>query len=102
MEHECTTLRVTVTVSTADRWRHRPLYVELVHRAHRAGLVGATVFRGLPVESAAHRVFRALAVPMLVVLVDQEDRIFEFLDTANDLLVDRMVIVDRVTAVRHT
>lgn len=30
-------LRLTVLVGESDSWHHRPLYTEIVHRAHRAG-----------------------------------------------------------------
>jgi uncharacterized protein len=30
-------LQVTVFVDTDDTWQHRPLYTEIVHRAHAAG-----------------------------------------------------------------
>ena len=41
-----TALRLTVLVGESDRWHRRPLYTEIVHRAHQAGLAGATVLRG--------------------------------------------------------
>lgn len=39
-------LRLTVLVGDTDTWHHRPLSAEIVHRAHAAGLAGASVFRG--------------------------------------------------------
>ena len=42
-----TALRLTVLVGENDTWHHRPLYSEIVHRAHAAGLAGASVFRGI-------------------------------------------------------
>ncbi|BAC69031.1 hypothetical protein AQJ43_09940 [Streptomyces avermitilis] len=40
-------LRVTVLIGESDTWHHKPLYTEIVHRAHAAGLAGASVFRGI-------------------------------------------------------
>jgi PII-like signaling protein len=39
-------LRLTIMVGESDQWHHRPLFTEIVHRAHAAGLAGATVLRG--------------------------------------------------------
>jgi uncharacterized protein len=33
--------RLTVFIGESDTWHHRPLYVEIVHRAHAPGLAGA-------------------------------------------------------------
>ena len=37
--------RVTIFIGESDRFRHRPLYAEIVHRAHKRGMAGASVFR---------------------------------------------------------
>lgn len=34
-------LRVTIFIGENDVWHHKPLYTEIVHRAHAAGLVEA-------------------------------------------------------------
>ncbi len=40
-------LRLTILIGEDDVWHHKPLYHEIVHRAHAAGLAGATVLRGI-------------------------------------------------------
>jgi len=39
--------RLTILIKESDQWHHRPLYTEIVHRAHESGLAGASVFRGI-------------------------------------------------------
>jgi PII-like signaling protein len=39
--------RLTIFVGESDHHGHTPLAVEIVQRAHRAGLAGATVLRGV-------------------------------------------------------
>ena len=47
--------RMTVYISQTDQFRHRPLYTEIVHRAHAAGLAGACVIRGCEGFGASSR-----------------------------------------------
>lgn len=42
-----TALQLTIFIEECDTWHHRPLFAEIVHRAHEAGLAGATAFRGV-------------------------------------------------------
>jgi len=43
-----------IIIGESDRYHHRPLYAEIVHRAHQAGLAGASVFRGWRVSALRH------------------------------------------------
>src|SRR6185312_14074999 len=76
--------RLTVYVGESDRHHHKPLYVEIVHRAHAAGLAGATVLRGIEGFGASRHVHttRILSLtedlPVVVVLVDEAERIERF------------------------
>lgn len=40
-------LRLSIFVGEGDIWHHKSLYAEIVHRAHKAGLAGATVIKGI-------------------------------------------------------
>ncbi|MET8217700.1 DUF190 domain-containing protein [Streptomyces hirsutus] len=99
-------LRLTVFVEECDTWHHRPLYTEIVHRAHEAGLVGASVFRGVEGFGASTviHVSRLLSVkqdlPLAIVIVDEEERIRRFLPTVKELVTEGLVIVEEVEVVR--
>lgn len=85
-------LRVTVYVGEGDTVHHRPLYSEIVRRAHRAGLAGASVFRGIEGFGASSRVHTARLLslsedlPVTVVMVDAPARVQAFLPELAELL----------------
>ncbi|MGI5467462.1 DUF190 domain-containing protein [Streptomyces sp. CA-132043] len=93
-------LRLTVFVGENHTWHHRPLYSEVVHRAHRAGLAGASVFRGIEGFGASSVIHtsRLLSLsedlPVAVVIIDAEDRIRAFLEELAELVTEGLVVVD--------
>ncbi|MGX1267829.1 PII-like signaling protein [Streptomyces phaeoluteigriseus] len=78
-------LRLTVFVGENDTWHRKPLYTEIVHRAHAAGLAGASVFRGIEGFGASSLIHTARLLslsedlPVAVVIVDTEERVRAFL-----------------------
>ncbi len=100
-------LRLTVHVGESDTWHGRPLYTEIVHRAHAAGLAGATVVRGIEGYGKSSHIHttRLLSLsgdlPVMVILVDSADRIREFLPSLDELVTEGLVTLDDVTVVRQ-
>ncbi|MET9350371.1 DUF190 domain-containing protein [Streptomyces termitum] len=100
-------LRLTVVVGENDTWHHRPLYTEVVHRAHAAGLAGASVFRGVEGFGAASLIHttRILSLsedlPVAVLIVDEEERIRAFLPELDTLVPDGLVVLDACEVVRR-
>ncbi|MFF8289641.1 DUF190 domain-containing protein [Streptomyces sp. NPDC016309] len=100
-------LRMTVLVGENDVWRHRPVYSEIVHRAHDAGLAGASVFRGVEGfgRSSLIHTARLLSLgedlPVAVVVVDTEERVRAFLPRLDGLIGDGLVVLDPCEVVRY-
>lgn len=100
-------LRLTIFVGEFDKWHHKPLYTEIVHRAHAAGLAGATVLRGLEGYGASNHIHtsRILSLsqdlPMVIVVVDEEDKVRAFLPQLDELIAEGLVIIDPVEVIRY-
>ena len=100
-------LRLTVLVRANDRWHHRPLYTEIVHRAHLAGLAGASVFHGIEGfgRSGTIHTSRILDLsddlPCSVVVVDSEERVRAFLPELDGLVTGGLVLLDPVEVVTN-
>jgi PII-like signaling protein len=99
--------RLTIFIGESDRWHRKPLYSEVVHRAHAAGMAGATVLRGVEGFGASHHIHtsRILALsedlPVAIVIVDTAERVEQFVPELHDLVSEGMVIIDDVTVVRY-
>jgi PII-like signaling protein len=101
-------LRLTVFVGEHDTWHHRPLYSEIVHRAHTAGLAGASVFRGIEGFGASSLIHTARLLslsedlPVAIVIVDTEERVRAFLPQLDELVTEGLVTLDDCEVIRYT
>jgi PII-like signaling protein len=100
-------LRLTILVRANDRWHHRPLYTEIVHRAHREGLAGASVFHGIEGFGRSKTIHTSRILdlsddlPCSIVIVDAERRIRAFLPQLDELVNDGLVLLEPVEVVRY-
>ncbi|KOV97710.1 hypothetical protein ADK65_24750 [Streptomyces sp. NRRL B-1140] len=100
-------LRLTVFIGESDTWHHKPLYSEIVHRAHAAGLAGASVFRGIEGFGASSLIHtsRLLSLsedlPVAVVIVDTEPRVRAFLPHLDDIVTEGLVTLDDCEVIRY-
>src|SRR3954452_18924716 len=100
-----TAQRLTVFVGQGDTWNGRPLYAEIVHRALRAGLAGASVLEGIQGFGSSRRIRsrRLLSVssgvPLVIVIIDRAEKIRDFLPVLGELLGGGLAVLDPVEVV---
>jgi uncharacterized protein len=83
--------QLTVFIRETDQYHHRPLYAEIVRRARRAGLARASAFQGLlgfsaPDYPRERRWSIVRDTPVLVMIVDTEDRLRAFLPILDEVM----------------
>jgi uncharacterized protein len=100
-------MRLTIFVGESDQWHHHPTYTEIVHRAHAAGLAGASVMRGIEGYGASSHIHttRILSLsadlPVAIVIVDSAERIEAFLPELDELIQEGLVILDPVNVIKY-
>ena len=100
-----------IHVGEADRVRRQPLYEALVAEARAAGLAGATVVRGIESFGASSVVHRSRLVelsedlPVVVEIVDGEEKVRTFLERIDPLLEEAgcgvLMTMETVEVVRY-
>jgi PII-like signaling protein len=94
-----------VFVGESDRWHGKPLYEAIVQEARRQGLAGATVFRGFEGYGAHSRIHTSRILrlsedlPILVEIVDAEDKIQAFLPVLDGMVQEGLVTVEKATVI---
>jgi PII-like signaling protein len=107
MKLDGSAVKLTIVVGEDDRWHHKPLYSEIVHRAHAAGLAGASVFRGVEGYGASSRIHtsRLLSLsadlPVMVVVVDVRQRVDAFLPQLDELVTEGLILIEDVHVIRY-
>jgi uncharacterized protein len=107
MKIEGTGKLLRIFVGESDRWGHQPLYTAVVEAARAAGLGGATVFKGIE-GYGGHSVVHAARVfdlssdlPILIEIVDTEDRIRAFLPRIDEMVKEGMVTLETVEIIAY-
>jgi uncharacterized protein len=100
-------LRIFIGESDKEPGRDRPLYEAIVRKAREAHLAGATVLRG-PMGFGRHsRVHTAKLLelstdlPVVIEIVDAEDKVEAFLPTVDELVTEGLVTLEAVRIVRY-
>jgi uncharacterized protein len=96
-----------IFIGESDKHHGRSLYEVIVETARRRGLAGATVLRGTLGFGANSRIHTAKILrlsedlPMVVEIVDQPDRIAEFLPELDKLIGEGLVTLEKVRVITY-
>jgi PII-like signaling protein len=107
MKSEGTAKLVRIFLGESDRWRGQPLYVAIVEEMRRAGLAGATVFKGIlgfgghSVVHAARIVDLSSDLPVLIELVESEEKVEAFLPTLDRMVTEGLVTLENVHIIAY-
>lgn len=96
-----------------DKYHHQPLYEAIVLKAREFGLAGATVIRGVQGFGADSRVLHTAKVlrlsedlPIVVEIVDTEEKIREFLPGVDSLFEQvgcgSLVTIEKAEIIKYT
>lgn len=102
---ESTLLRIYLGES--DRHDHKPLYEILVMKARELHLAGATVLRGPLGYGASSRLHTAkilrlsMDLPVVLEIVDSEEKIQAFLPVLDQLLTGGLVTLEKVRVIHY-
>lgn len=100
-------LLVRIYIGENDQHDGRPLYRAVVERMRELGLAGATVLRGIEGFGAHARLHttRLLRLsedlPILIELVDTEDRIRAALPVLDEMVGDGLITLERVEVIAY-
>lgn len=81
-----------IFIGELDKVDGKPLYEALVYAEKGSGIAGATVTRGILSYGASSRIHSAklldlsFDLPIVVEIVDSEEKIGQFIETANEMI----------------
>jgi hypothetical protein len=102
-----------IFIGEIDKYDGKPLYEGIVLKAREMGLAGATVLRGVEGYGAASRVIHTAKLlqlsedlPIVVEIVDTEEKIKNFLRLVDEMLeragCGGMVTVEKAEIIKYT
>ncbi len=96
-----------IFIGESDRWEHQPLYEAIVLKARECHLAGATVLRGPMGFGQASRLHTAkilrlsLDLPMVIEIVDAEEKINAFLPLLQPMMGGGLVTLEKVKVILY-
>ncbi len=105
LPEKCTLARIYL--GERDRYDHRPLYEAIVLKAREMKMAGATVLRGaMGFGHSSHlhtaKILRlSIDLPIVVEIVDSEERMSEFLPLLREMIGDGLVTLESIRVMHY-
>jgi PII-like signaling protein len=99
MESEA--IKVSVYINEADKWKHRPLHLEVLKMLHGQGIAGGTVLRAIAGFTAYGRVETTSIVdaggklPLVIEFVDNQENVERVIPLLKEMVGQRLIIRQR-------
>src|SRR5437667_4058409 len=96
-----------IFIGESDRYQYRPLYEAIVLKARELQLAGATVLRGpMGFGKSSHlhtaKILRlSMDLPMLIEIVDAEEKIQGFLPVLDEMMKGGLVTLEKVRVIHY-
>ncbi|MGH9760920.1 MAG: DUF190 domain-containing protein [Blastocatellia bacterium] len=90
-----------------DKWNDKPLFRAIVEKCRELDIAGATVFRGIEGYGAStlirrpHRLSFSSDAPLMVSVVDTEEKIQRLLPYLDEMLRDGLIAVSDVEVIKY-
>ena len=107
MKSESTGKLLRIFVGERDRWKGQPLYIAIVEMLRKRGFAGATVFKGIEgfgghsVVHTARVIDLATELPVLIEVIDAEQKVRDVLPTLEDMIREGLVTIETVEVIRY-
>ena len=96
-------IQISIYLSEADEWRHRPLHLELLKYLREQEIAGATVLHAVVGFTGRGRVKTSTLVdaggklPLVLTFVDTAEHIDRVLPTIKEMTGQRLIVRENVT-----
>ena len=95
-------VQITIYISEADEFHHRPLHMELLNYLRKENVAGATVLHAVGGFTGRERVHTSSLVdaggklPLVVTFVDSEEHVARVLPTLKQMAAGRLIVRETV------
>lgn len=97
-----TAVQVTIYLNESDRWRHKPLHVEILQFLRNENVAGASAFHAVAGFNGRNRVHTSSLVeaggnlPVVIIFVDFEEHVARVLPQLREMASHRLIVRENV------